>query len=93
MKQVIQILFLSDGNGHLYRDPDAWLIALSEDITDKELDECSLTQLGAERVGGHINHILTELRQRGVTSEELARGPRSDFPVDIRTYKLISGNY
>lgn len=87
------VLFLNDCNGHEYYNPLAALVELSEEVDKKLLDKCSFTQLGATRSGGHLSHVLSELKQLGIDSTEIRQGRQSDFKEPYFTYKLISGNY
>lgn len=93
-----KVLFLSDCNGFEHANPIAWLVKLSEDVDTTQLDSCAATQLGARRSGGHLNHILSELKALGINSEIIYTGRHSDFlPMEDETplviYNLISGNY
>lgn len=87
-----QILFLSDSNGHDFDNPVAVLYEISQDVSDTFLYNLELMQIGENRMGGSAFELMQQLKTHNIVSQIVSYGHQSDYPKNLRTYKLI-GNY
>lgn len=97
----MDILFISDANGHEHADPYATLVHIDtkmpEQVFIPRLYKLETTQLAPNRRGGSYREIMQDLAALGINSVEVRSGRRSDFIDEPgrnwTEYKLISGNY
>lgn len=99
----MQVIFISDANGHEYANPLCTLVTLKEvntiPITNPMYD-LELTQVGVNRRGGSWKELCADMIVKGLISNytEVKQFRWAEFPREARKsgtilYYLISGNY
>lgn len=88
----MKVLVLSNNNGHNYKDPQAWLIEVSDNTDLDVIHDIELTQTGVHRMGGSWKRAFDDA---GATYRILSEGYRSHYEKEQYdlSYTVTSGNY